>query len=124
MLKRTLKLIFSSKYKCNLKLGRCHSKMNAERTLCPPESLICWYTDLGGVEAARSQPLPPLLLQRLLNLLLRPLLDPLLEGVQLRVESVLVILQYLARPLKRDCVTRQNFFLTKFKSRRAAGFRF
>ena len=57
-------------------------------------ALFCLWTDLGGVEAARSQPLLPLLLQRLLNLLLRPLLDALLEGVQLRVEGVLVILQY------------------------------
>ncbi len=74
---------------------------------------MCWCTDLGRVEAARSQPLPPLLLQRLLDLLLRSLLDPLLEGVQLRVEGVLVILQFLnilAHPLKRSVVTRKSLY--------------
>ena len=48
--------------------------------------------DLCRVEAARSQPFQPLLLQRLLDLLLGSLLDALLEGLQLRVKCIFVVL--------------------------------
>ena len=50
------------------------------------------FQNLRGIEAARSQPFQPLLLQRLLDLLLGSLLDALLEGLQLRVKCIFVVL--------------------------------
>ena len=59
------------------------------------EDLGKCFEDLDGVEAARAQPLLPLLLLHLLHLLFDLLLgarpDPLLEGLELVVEGLLVL---------------------------------